>query len=257
MQSIILQQNKFNFEAYTFKRICYVQQWSGIDENGNYFIINNKTKSHSNKSVDEIEMKEYQEIIVIVPISASEAKVYFISKFNFGSKLPNFVCNKIAIDRLKYLACIKCYFHDQNQTKIYETFRKATEIVNEMYRTSEKDFEPVSLINFEESFQEENFKIVEAIEEDKSEWQDIPDEDSAEAGAEINESSEIQSINDSYFDSPNKFKKSTPFSGQAPKRNTISVRPSYKMKTLISKNSEAPKPKQDVEVIYEEFEDES
>jgi hypothetical protein len=89
-------------------------------------------------SLNLVEMETYEESIIIVPISGAESKVIFITEFNYGGKLPGFLKHKISIERLKYLKCIKSYFYDQNQQKVYETFKKGTQIV-EYIKKSMKD----------------------------------------------------------------------------------------------------------------------
>jgi len=69
-----------------------------------YYIITKKARTSPEPFTGDVEMGEYEEIIVIKSISSSESKVFFISKFDFGGKLPGFIKNRIAIDRLKYLA---------------------------------------------------------------------------------------------------------------------------------------------------------
>jgi hypothetical protein len=86
-------------------------------------------------------MKELEECIIIVPISNAESKVIFVSTFDYGGKIPGFLKHKISIERLKFIQCIKSYFYDDNQQKIYEAFRQATEIVKEIKRNSRKDLQ--------------------------------------------------------------------------------------------------------------------
>lgn len=204
-------------------------------------------------------MKEYEETLIIVPSGSTESKVYFISAFDFGGKLPQFLRDKIAVQRLKYLDCIKCYFVDQAQARIYETFRKATEIVKEIKRASQKEIayleDSIKALSQDNSDAQNNFAIMDAVEK-LSEEDHVPDENSADAGAEIDEASEIQSLNDSYFDLSSTFMKSNPFAADQVTRNTITVRPSYMKKTLISKKIISKTKKDDVEIIVEELNDE-
>lgn len=237
-------------------RTCYVKQYHGVDDNGVCFIICKKMNSHVDKHTNEVQIKEYDESIIIEPISGCESKVIMVSNFDYGGRLPGIVKHKIAIERLKYLLCVKSYFYDMNQSRIYETFKKATEIVNEIQRTSMKEVgQGMS------TFQRAQLEDKEEVKLQHSDNSEVASQnESADAGAEIDEASDINSLNDSYRDLTTSFMKNNPFVADKVKRNTVSAHPSYKNEKLDSGDKEEVKRHtkhgENIDVIYEEVDDE-
>ena len=206
----------------------------------------------------DVEMKEFEESIVIIPVSGAESKVVLVSRFDYGGKIPGLFKNQIAVERLKYVQCIKSYFFDKNQAKVYETFRKATEIVNEIRRASVKEIKMEMDEEEVKAFKDHgDVKLEERNDsDDEADQDDIPREDSADAGVEIDEASEVQSINDNYLDLTANFMKANPFKADKVKRHTFHAKPSHLEQPLVEiKENPAEQKNKNVEVIYEEVED--
>ena len=234
-------------------RFCYTKEYHGVGEDGICYIISKKIRSSQDSYSNEIEMGSYEESFTIIPVSGAESKIIFISKFDYGGDLFGIVKHKIAVERLNHLKCIKSYFQKKNQEKIYETFRTGTQIVEELQRASLQEINNIKIETEEigENKDEEMKYLEEEIEEER-----IPDEDSLEMAAEIDEASEIQSINDNFLDLTSTFMKSNPFIHEKIQRNTLNVRPSYLKKDLTDKKISAMNIREnEVEVIYEEVDD--
>ena len=111
------------FRSLCSNRVWYVKQYHGIDDDGVCYILTKKLNSYPEWYTVDAEIKEFEESLIIVPISGAESRVIFISNFNYGGKLPTFFRNLISVERLKYLKSIKSLFYDLNQAKIYETLK--------------------------------------------------------------------------------------------------------------------------------------
>ena len=96
----------FPYKPLWSDRVWYITQYHGVDENGVCFILSKKAKAYKEWYTEDIEINNFDEKIIIVPISEAESKVIFISSFNYGGQLPWFIKNSISIERLKYLDCI-------------------------------------------------------------------------------------------------------------------------------------------------------
>ena len=239
----------FPYKSMYTKRVCYTNQFHGVGENGVSYIINKKIPPLHPIHMSEVEMEKYEESFIIIPISGAESKVIFISQFDYGGKVPVFFKNKIAAERLNHLECIKSYFQDKNQEKVYETLRKGTEIVEEIQKNSLKELNQIEIESEEVAYYgNEEVKHLEHLSEEEA----IPDEDSADAGADIDEASEIQSFSENYRDWTSNFMKSNPFIQDKVRRNTMNVKPSYLQKKKEHKNKMMKS--DDVEIIYEEVE---
>ena len=125
-------------------RVWYLKQYHGIDDDGVCFILTKKAKSLPEIHSNDVEIKEFEESIIIVPVSGAESRVILISNFDYGGKIPTFIKSMISTERLKYLTCIKSLFYDMNQAKIYETLKKAIEIVKEINKASCKNISEIN-----------------------------------------------------------------------------------------------------------------
>ncbi|CAI2361025.1 unnamed protein product [Moneuplotes crassus] len=247
----------FPFSELFANRVCYVKEYHGVSEDGICHIISQRVESPQETSSIDVEITSYEESFTIIPISGAESKVIFISKMNYGGSLANFFLNKISVERLNHLLCIKSYFDEKNQEKVYETFRTGTKIAQEISKQNGKDLNQVEIESEElVSYQYEEVKHLDQSDEK------VPDEDSIEACADIDEASEVQSINDSYLDLTNTFQKSNPFANHTminktpndTKRHTINGTRNYIHKNRSNQKKTAMLMTENVpeEVIYEE-----
>jgi hypothetical protein len=106
----------------------------------------------------------------------------------------------------------------------------------------------------------EEIKLEHKVSLDEQELGFINNDDSADAGIEIDEASDEESVCQGYMDHNNAMsqKKKNPFLSEKIKRNTMNARPSH-MLELDLDYKDSPhkrlKPTDDVEIIVEEMED--
>ena len=247
----------YSYKEFCASRVCHVKQYNGIDEDGYCYILTKKVASKSEPYNPYVPMKEYEESIAIVPISETESRVIFESTFDFGGMIPNILKHKISHERLKYLECIKSYFYDKNQNRVYETFRKATEIVKVIELNSRKDI--LADYNQDQIIIEEKNEEVKLAE--KVSLEDIklpysPREESADACDDVDEISEDGiSISSNLKELNTPLRKDNPFVADKVKRNTLSARPSHLTNQTQKKNRSSHNytKENEVEVVFEEI----